>query len=152
MTISGSTLYEQLHIATSIAPDTYGAGTTNGADVPTQGYRKALVTLATKVMAASSTLNVKIQYKDASGSYVDLVGEDGSTVVAFAEQGEDDDNVTLVGEINLTEIPEHTDIRAVGVVATAAAEYSVGITLGDQYEAPSTMVNRFGAIIGIGAR
>jgi hypothetical protein len=110
------------------------------------------VILAMGAMAATATLNTKIQYRDLDGNWNDLLQDDGVGAVAFAEQDGDADNTLLVGELYLTEFPEHDQIRAVSVVANDTAAHSVLIVLGDKYELPTGVTNAFETQHGVGAR
>lgn len=155
-----NSLLEKSSYVQCLQPDAYTAATHNGDSVAIANFRKAEVILDLGDMVATSTVAVKVQYSTDNGAtFADLLGEDGSTVVAMSTktQAGGDDNTTYRGLLYLTELPSAgvTHIRAVATVANAASDFGVGIRLGEPYEAPvvaDVTGNEFYAIHGVGAR
>lgn len=142
----------------SLAPDAYSAATATGDGVATAGYKTAEVILDLGAMGTNATLDVHIEYRDLDGNWNDLLGEDGSTQVAFAQltqAGTDDSDQVVRGELRIGELPDHDQLRAIGVVGTAAVDFGVSFRLSDPYKAPvekAATANAFYSIIGVGAR
>ena len=113
--------------AGSIAGGT--AVTLTGAAVDTAGYQEAIVILTLGIIAATGTLDVKVQdCATVGGIYVDVPG------AVFSQKVDADDSKTYVGRLKLDGNLVKRFIKLVGTAAVAAAEYGAVVQLsGNQY-------------------
>jgi hypothetical protein len=106
----------------------YGAagsaiGTVNGVGIDTAGFNEACVVLSVGAVAATGTLNVKIQDSADNSSWADV------TSAAFVAVTDSGDNQVQIGMLKLDGNTVRRYIRVVGVVATAAADYGASVLL-----------------------
>ena len=107
----------------SVSPDVIST-TVNGAVVDTIGFDEAMIILDCGVLAATATLDVKIQEDDnlAFASPTDITG------AAFTQKLTGDSSKLFVGRV-LLEGSRQRFIRAVAVQAVAAVDAGVSIVL-----------------------
>lgn len=99
-------------------------GTDNGAVIDAAGFDEAIIILNVGVIAATGTLNVKVQEDDvvAFSSPADIAG------AAFAEVLTAGDQTTKIGRVRL-EGSRQGFIRVVATQAVAGADASVDVIL-----------------------
>lgn len=118
-------LEEALLVKQGIAPGVHGAGTINGAGIDSKDFDSMLIALDIGTILATGTLNVKLQESSDNGvadAFTDIVG------AVFPERLSTTDEAIIVARIKTKNFQRF--IRAVGVVATAAGDWSVTHTLG----------------------
>lgn len=118
------TAHQFLGARIGLVPVSQGAGTVNGAGINVQGVDEALIHLILGTLAASATIDVKVQDSDDNSTFTDITG----AVFAQKTQAAGDGGKEFVGRINLAGQVKKF-IRVVSVVAVAAAANSVGVTL-----------------------
>lgn len=114
-----------------IDPDAHAASTVNGTAIDCRQHRQALFVLATGVLGASATIDVKIQESVDSGfsSPIDVSG------AAFAQKVKaTDDSKVWQGSVDTSKRLRY--LRAVMVVGTATSDVAVLCTLSDPQKLP----------------
>jgi len=143
-----------------IAPNAGAAATTNGVEMVRGRARSCLVILSCGAIAADGTLDVKIQVKDSTGTWVDLYSTDAGGVsnqIKFTQKLTGDAGLPFFGWIPCAEVNAES-YRAVGVAAVAAAPYAVNFLFTDFPSKPpsdageAVTVNAFSLLVGVGAR
>lgn len=119
----------------TLKPDNYSAASTDGAEVDTKGFRRALIVLAAGTAAASAEADVKIQSSDASGSgFADVTG------ATFAQITAANDETTYVANWNCDLNKRY--IRAVCACdGTNQVELACVVVLLDPEVGPATQTN-----------
>ena len=121
-----------LQVKESILTTSRATGsTTNGLEVDTRGFQEALVILTASTVAASSTLDVKMQDSaDGSSGWTDVAS------ATFVQVTPSNDEAIFVGRIKLNSYTLGTPgkfrswLRPVGVTAgTGASVYGVTVIL-----------------------
>lgn len=117
-------LEESLLVKQGIAPGVHGVGTINGADIDTRNFDTMLVNLDIGTILATGTLDVKLQESSVGGGsgYTDIVG------AVFPQRLSTTDEAVIVARIKCKNFKRF--IRAVGVVGTAAGDWSALHVLG----------------------
>lgn len=126
--------------------------------------RMALVSLLVGAVPSAHTLDVKLQGRTndgvTQGAATDLVGENGSTLLQFAQRTNANSGTAgagnLFGLLYLAELP-YDDYRAVAtIVGASGVPFAVNFTLYDFPEMPPTnpaaKANAFASIHGVIAR
>ncbi len=117
----------------SIVPQNIGIGATvNGAAVDCAQFDEAMIVFDVGVVAASGTLDVKVQESvdSAFTSPADITG------AVFVQVTPTNDNAIYIGTIKMLSTRLQF-LRAVAVDAVAAADLSVSIHLGQAVSKPS---------------
>ena len=112
--------------AVGIQADDYGAVTTDGTGIDTQGFHQALIVL--NVGTVTTSLDVKVQESSDDGSsdaYADVSG------AAFAQATTANDNTVYVARVNLTGTERY--IRCVGTGVGGSQSYGVDVVLTPYY-------------------
>lgn len=106
------------------------SGTVNGTAVDCSGYDEAIIICDVGTIAATGTLDVKVQESDASGSgFADIAS------AAFTQFTPSNDDAIYVGRVKM--VGRKRYLRIVAVQATAAALASVSIVLGQAKTMPA---------------
>jgi hypothetical protein len=128
--MSSGEVISEVKVIRSVDPDSH-TGAVNGAEFDTAGWNEAIVIFSAGTVAATGTLNCKVQETATSGSgYADISG------AAFAQVTDANDNAIYIARLKLGAVKGRLRyMRAVMTQATAAARGACVIVLCGPLEA-----------------
>lgn len=127
-------LTEHVKAAIGIKADAHAAGTITGTGVDTTGFSELMVVVNAGTFAATATVDITLEESDASGSgYAAISG------AAFTQLTTSNDDNIYVARVRLGGRDKY--VRAVAVVANAAADFAVDFLLGEPYKVPVSQIN-----------